>query len=73
MVTRWSPRGFSQAICSTPIIAPASCCGFTLVCVGPYFWNGLPLVRAGSMYQAPKYGSNQRNRFDTNVDQMNWW
>ena len=54
MVTRWSPRGFSQAICSTPIITPARCCGLTLVCVGPYFWNGLPLVRTGRLYQAPK-------------------
>ena len=45
MVTRCSPRGFSQAICSTPIMTPACCCGLTLVCVGPYFWNGLPLVR----------------------------
>ena len=34
MVTRWSPRGFSHAICSTPITTPACCCGFTLVCVG---------------------------------------
>ena len=51
----------------------ACCCGFTLGCAAPYSSNGLPLVRTGSMYQPPKYGSNHRNRFETNVDQMNWW
>ena len=36
MVTRWLATGFSHAICSTPMTAPARCCGFTLVCVPEY-------------------------------------